>query len=107
MKIEAKLNHTASIGTFSKTLYFNGFIVLLLLLVCAGCLSLISDYDSYTYKNLTELKGEMRVAFEEFVRHLRKSVANFPKNFGQFRTMTMQDIFGSCEVVSCIDVKDE
>lgn len=45
---------------------FNVFLMALSLNFGAGCFHLISDYDIYTYRSLTELKGEMKVAFKKF-----------------------------------------
>ena len=38
-------------------------------LLAAGCTSLVSDYDIHTYRNLTELKGEIKVAFAGFAEN--------------------------------------
>ena len=52
--------------TFRKSVLFNVILAALSLIFCAGCFHLISDYDTHTYKALTELKGEMKIAFEKF-----------------------------------------
>ena len=52
--------------TFRKSELFNVILVVLSLIFCAGCFHLISDFDTHTYKALTELKGEMKIAFEKF-----------------------------------------
>ena len=41
------------------------FIIILLVLLFSGC-NFVSYYDAISYKNLTDLKGEMMVAFEDF-----------------------------------------
>ena len=41
-------------------------VLISILLILSGCLSLVSDYDIHTYRSLTELKGEMKVAFSGF-----------------------------------------
>lgn len=43
-------------------LYLNLFLIILL--VISGCTRLVSYYDAISYKNLTDLKGEMNVFFE-------------------------------------------
>ncbi|ADE54055.1 hypothetical protein [Coraliomargarita akajimensis] len=45
---------------------FKTVALLILVLGLVGCVNLVSDYDSHTYTSLTSLKGEMKVAFEEF-----------------------------------------
>ena len=53
--------------TLRKSVLFNVALMMLLSLnFCAGCFHLISDYDVYTYRDLTGLKGEMKIAFEKF-----------------------------------------
>ena len=69
MKIKVRLNHTELVRSLNRTVVLNGFLSLLLLCFCSGCLTLISDYDLRTYTNLTELKGEMKIAFEKFAKN--------------------------------------
>lgn len=47
-------------------MFLNVILTMISLGFCAGCYSLISNYDTYTYENLTKLKGEMGIAFEKF-----------------------------------------
>ena len=50
-----------------KSKFYVVFLVLFLsiLLALSGCIHLVSYYDSLSYKNLTDLKGEMKVFFEK------------------------------------------
>lgn len=66
METEINQNHAKLTWVARKLVALNGIFALLSLSFCVGCFSFISDYDAYTYRSLTELKGEMRIAFEEF-----------------------------------------
>lgn len=66
MKTEINPTHLGSARKLRKSVFLNVILTMISLSFCAGCFSLISDYDVYTYKNLTELKGEMKIAFEKF-----------------------------------------
>jgi len=63
--MEIESSHTGFNKRFRVTVVF----ALLLSCYSVGCLTLISEYDLHTYKNLTELKGEMRITFEKFAKN--------------------------------------
>jgi len=59
-------------GSRNKRLYrtqTKAGILLLLLIFLAGCVHFISDYDTYSYKNLTDLKAETLVLLDAFAEN--------------------------------------
>ena len=58
------------------------FQIILFILFLSGC-HFVSYYDSISYKNLTDLKGEMKVAFDAFSKNGAKGESDFSvlKNF--------------------------
>ena len=66
MNTEINLNYADLARKLRKSVLFNVIFLALSLSFCAGCFHLISDYDTHTYRALTELKGEMKIAFEKF-----------------------------------------
>lgn len=66
MNTKIHLNHLDLTLKLRRSEALNVILVALSLVFCAGCFHLISDYDIHTYRALTGLKGEMKVAFEEF-----------------------------------------
>lgn len=66
MNAEINLNDTNLARKLRKSAVLNVVLMVLVLSFCAGCYHLISDYDTHSYRTLTELKGEMKVAFEHF-----------------------------------------
>ncbi|OGU75248.1 MAG: hypothetical protein A2V93_00895 [Ignavibacteria bacterium RBG_16_34_14] len=59
---------------FSRNFYLSNLISILLLLI--GC-QYVSYFDSISYKNLTDLKGEMKVAFQSFAENGAKGEEDF------------------------------
>ena len=66
--MNTKINSTYAdlARTLRKSMLFNVILMVLSLNFFVGCSYLISDYDIHTYRSLTELKGEMKIAFEKF-----------------------------------------
>lgn len=52
--------------------YINLCISLAAALIVGGCIHLVSYYDSLSYKNLTDLKGETKVFFESCQKEIAK-----------------------------------
>ena len=63
--------------TLRNSMLFNVIFMVLSLNFFAGCFSLISDYDIYTYRILTELKGEMKISFEKFGKNGASGESDF------------------------------
>jgi hypothetical protein len=64
--INSTHTHTEPAQRLRKSALLNVIIMMISLSFYVGCVSLISDYNLHTYKGLTELKGEMKIAFEKF-----------------------------------------
>lgn len=64
----------------------NGFVLIVLsfFVVLVGCFHKVSYYDAVTYGNLTGLKAEMKLAFEEFAVNGASGIDDF-RTLKEFR----------------------
>ncbi|MCO7188579.1 MULTISPECIES: hypothetical protein [unclassified Pseudoalteromonas] len=52
--------------------YIKIYISIFMMLAISGCVHLVSYYDSVSYKNLTDMKGEMKVFFQSCQKEVAK-----------------------------------